>query len=282
MVWSPDPTGLFLYQRLMTAACPYVEVLGFPPAKLTELQRAWACMVCALYQFYTAAKCLWSSSVPAALGTNMLQQSMPCSFGAPAVCVMWCRGGEQCFPGGTWGDVEEPVCSFSNPLTCSVQWNPSHEGFLGYRTITHSQYGHLPTFLMSHGSGLMSYGRGLMFQKNCQNHCEISHTHRVMSCESMCFPEPQGLATLCLSLLQIHEAVADPSFISNTGGIGWKAINLLRRHSVRLCETSHSALFSWKARYCVISPFYLFCFWCLQVCLGNFSSLPHGIKFTFL
>lgn len=76
--------------------------------------------------------------------------------------------------------------------------------------------------------------------------------------------------------------MAGPSFISNTGGIGWKAIKLLRRHSVRLCETNHSALFSWKARYCIIGPFYLFCFWCLQVCLGNFSSLPHGIKFTFL
>lgn len=81
-----------------------------------------------------------------------------------------------------------------------------------------------------------------------------------MGFENMYFHEQQGLATLWCSPIQMNEAVIEPSFISNTGGIGQRAIKLLRRDSVRLYESMHLALFSWEARDCIINPFYLFCF----------------------
>lgn len=74
----------------------------------------------------------------------MLRQSMPCSFGAPTVCVMWHRGGEQ---GGTWGDVEEPVCLLCQPPDVFSAVESIARGFLGIQDH-HSQpvwaFTHLP------------------------------------------------------------------------------------------------------------------------------------------
>lgn len=56
------------------------------------------------------------------------------------------------------------------------------------------------------------------------------HTHGF---ENLYFHEQQDLAPPWLSLTQIHDAVVEPSFISNTGEIGQRAITLLRRDSVR-------------------------------------------------
>lgn len=107
------------------------------------------------------------------LGQTCCSSQCPAVLGLP-LSVLRGVGEESSVSQGELGVMWRNLfASFSNPLMCSVQRNPSHEGFLGYRTITHSQYGHLPTFLMSHGSGLMSYGRSLMFQKNCQNHVPL-------------------------------------------------------------------------------------------------------------
>lgn len=113
--------------------------------------------------------------------------------------------GEECGvsqeePGVMWRNL---FASFANPLTCSVQWNPLNKGFSGYRTITPSQYLHLPTFLMSHGSG--SVIERLDVPEKLSKSCAIVrfHIHRVMSCESRCFPEQQGSAALSLSVTNI-------------------------------------------------------------------------------
>lgn len=120
--------------------------------------------------------------------------------------------------------------SCSTPLTCSQQWNPSHEGFFTYRAITPYWYVPLPTFLMPSGSGSIVFG-DLMFQRQSKS-CAIVrfHTHGF---ENLYFHEQQDLAPPWRSLIQIHDAVVEPSFISNTGEIGQRAIKLLRRDSVR-------------------------------------------------
>lgn len=154
------------------------------------------------------------------------------------------------FPGETQGDGEEPVCLLCQPLKCSGQWNPSHKVPLGTGpSLPASIFTHLPTFLMIHGIG--SVIDRVDVPQELSTSCAIVrfHTHRVTSCESIYFPEqPNGLSTLMFHSVINTWSCGWPYFISNTGGIGWKAIKLLRRHSVRLYEFNYLALFSWKAR----------------------------------
>lgn len=202
------------------------------------------------------------------------------TFGAPTICVSRCWGGVWCFPRGAWGNVEEPVCLLCQPPDVFSAVESIEQGFLWVQDH-HSQ----PVSAFTHLSHV-PWQWLCDWEARCSRkivkimcHCEISHpqSHELWK---QVLPWATGLSSsvsFCYKYLKLWL-----SFVSNTGGIGWKARKLLRRHSVRLYETIHLGLFSWRARYCIVSPFYLLCFWCLQVCLGNFSSLPYGIKLAFL
>lgn len=87
--------------------------------------------------------------------------------------------GEECYVSqGELGVMWRKLfASCANPMMCSLQWNPLHKGFSGYRAITPSQYVHLPTFLMSRGSGFVI--ETLDFPEQLSKWCAIVrfHTH---------------------------------------------------------------------------------------------------------
>lgn len=134
MVWSPVPMYSFirgLCQWLVhLCGCAWI-----PPAKLSELQRAWACMGLYLIPCYTAAERLWSSSVLADLWINTLGSQYPSLLGLP-LSVLHSVGAE-CSELRVMG--RNLFAPFANPLSWSLQWNPLHKGFSDYRTIAPSQ-----------------------------------------------------------------------------------------------------------------------------------------------
>lgn len=185
----------------MTVACPYVEVLEFPPAKLSELQGAWACV--GLYVSFIlllndceAHLCLQT------FGQTCCGSQLPSPLELP-LSVLRGVGEECCVSQGELGEMwRKLVASFANPTMCSVQWNLSHKGFSwvqGHHSQPVCAFTHL-----SHAPWVCNWEAwfsGKIVQIVC--HCEISHTHRVMSCESTYFPKQQSLATLSLSVVNI-------------------------------------------------------------------------------
>lgn len=96
-----------------------------------------------------------------------------------------------------------------------------------------------------------------------------------MRLEGMCLHEQLSSSALWLSLMQMGEAVVELSFIPNVGEMVQKALQLLRKDSIKLYDSMHLELVSWEARYCVINSFLCYASDAFSYVWVMCSSFPH-------
>lgn len=154
----------------MTVACPSVEVLEFLLLSSLSYRNSGLVWV----STYTSVTLLLSDSEAhlylEIFGPTGCGSQCPSLLGLPLSVLHSVR--EQC--GVSQGKLRlmwrNLFASFASPLMCSVQWNPLHKGFSGYRIATPSQFVHLS---FSHPPFSCPMAVALSFQKNCQNHVPL-------------------------------------------------------------------------------------------------------------